>query len=265
MYENMKSRYDELRKEILWTQGRLASLPEGRLQISRNGRYEKLFMKQEDDGGTCRRVYLSRKKKQLAKELAEKEYLIRKLSDLKKEKAALEAFFRNYKNANQSRLFVERSKALKSLLPAACRPLADTLSEWSASPFDSTASHPESLIVKAPNGMVRSKSESIIAWELFENGIPYRYECDFPTPEGILHPDFTIRHPATGAFFLWEHFGLMDDPAYVRSALNKIQTYIGCGYLPTVDLIMTFESVSHPLDPGYVRCLIRHYFPQQTG
>ena len=58
----------------------------------------------------------------------------------------------------------------------------------------------------------------MIAMLLHLNAIPYRYECALSLGGVTLFPDFTIRHPGTGALYYWEHFGLMDDPAYAKNA-----------------------------------------------
>ncbi|MFQ8777759.1 MAG: hypothetical protein ACLR78_10425 [Roseburia sp.] len=75
---------------------------------------------------------------------------------------------------------------------------------------------------------MRSKSEAMIAMLLHLNAIPYRYECALSLGGVTLFPDFTIRHPVTGVLYYWEHFGLMDDPAYAktpaRSFLSMPQT-----------------------------------------
>ena len=66
--------------------------------------------------------------------------------------------------------------------------------------------------------MLRSKSEAIIDMILYKNGIPFRYEEKIVLGDVILYPDFVIRHPKTGDFYYWEHFGMMDDEDYINKA-----------------------------------------------
>ena len=75
-----------------------------------------------------------------------------------------------------------------------------------------------------------------------------------------LFPDFTIRHPKSGEFYYWEHFGLIDDPGYRKNAMSKLQLYASHGIFPTINLITTYETKYTPLNPEYVNLLVSHYF-----
>lgn len=81
--------------------------------------------------------------------------------------------------------------------------------------------------------------------ELYQ--IPSRYEAILQINKTILYPDFTIRHPRTGKYFYWEHFGLMDDPSYAKNASAKHQLYISNGIIPNIQLITTYETKENPL------------------
>lgn len=64
---------------------------------------------------------------------------------------------------------------------------------------------------------VRSKSEVIIANILYQSHIPFVYEAPLVAPDGSKRvPDFTIDW--NGRSFFWEHFGMLDDDEYYRSA-----------------------------------------------
>ena len=61
--------------------------------------------------------------------------------------------------------------------------------------------------------------------------------------DGItIYPDFVIRHPVTGEYYYWEHFGIMDEEDYRNHACKKINLYCKNEILPFVNLIMTFET-----------------------
>ena len=129
------------------------------------------------------------------------------------------------------------------------------------SPYEHNDSYPEQLIHKSLSGnLVRSKSEAIIDMYLYTNKIPFRYECALKLDDVILYPDFTIRHPKTGITYYWEHFGLMDNPSYAKSAFSKLQLYSSHGIIPSIQLITTFESKDSPLDTSLAEKLITHYF-----
>ncbi|MBQ1529705.1 MAG: hypothetical protein IIZ76_05425, partial [Clostridia bacterium] len=63
-----------------------------------------------------------------------------------------------------------------------------------------------------------------------------------------IYPDFTILDPATGKCFYLEHFGMMDDERYFRSAMDRLALYEGNGYFVGESLLLSFESDKVPLD-----------------
>ena len=95
---------------------------------------------------------------------------------------------------------------------------------------------------------------------LYQNQIPFRYECALTLGNTLLHPDFTIRHPATGEYYYWEHFGLMDQPVYASNAFSKLRLYAENGILPGIHLITTYETLEHPLSMEMVEKIIKYYF-----
>ena len=107
---------------------------------------------------------------------------------------------------------------------------------------------------------MRSKSEALIDMFLFKNKIPFRYECPLELDNILLYPDFTIRHPTTGKVFYWEHFGLMNQALYRKSACSKLQLYISNGITPSIQLITTYETQEVPLDPETVEKIVEHTY-----
>ena len=73
-------------------------------------------------------------------------------------------------------------------------------------------------------------------------------------------PDFTIRHPKSGEYFYWEHFGLMDTPGYSKNAFQKLNIYCQHNIIPTINLITTYETKEHPLISQNIENLIQEYF-----
>lgn len=72
----------------------------------------------------------------------------------------------------------------------------------------------------------------MIASYLYIKKIPFRYECALYLNGVLVFPDFTIRHPKTGEVYYWEHFGLIDQPSYVKRTMEKIygtQWLVGAG------------------------------------
>ena len=107
---------------------------------------------------------------------------------------------------------------------------------------------------------MRSKSEALIDTALYRKQIPFRYECALQLGKWTVYPDFTIRHPNTGELYYWEHFGKMEDKEYADQAFTKLQKYNTHGIVPTIQLIMTFETKDNPLSPEKVDNIIEQYF-----
>ena len=108
--------------------------------------------------------------------------------------------------------------------------------------------------------MVRSKSEVIIDMLLHTHKIPFRYEAPLHLDTITIYPDFTIRHPETGEFFYWEHFGLADQPEYRQNMLSKLDLYTSHGIIPNINLITTYETKNHPLSMEFVQKTVEYYF-----
>ena len=108
--------------------------------------------------------------------------------------------------------------------------------------------------------MVCSKSEVIIADTLARFGVPYRYEQElYLKGLGSVHPDFNCLNTRTRSEFLWEHEGMMDDPGYASTSIQREDAYIENDYYPGVNLIITRETLDHPLDTHQIESLIQRF------
>ena len=100
---------------------------------------------------------------------------------------------------------------------------------------------------------MRSKSEILIADTLTDMNIPYLYEKPLTLGSVTIHPDFTILQVHTRRVLFLEHFGMMDDPDYVDTAIARIYLYIQHGVLPGDRLLLTFETKNSPLNTKLLR------------
>ena len=111
---------------------------------------------------------------------------------------------------------------------------------------------------------VRSKSEKIIADELYRYGIPYKYEMpielDCWKRKVLVYPDFTVLNRRTGKRWIIEHLGMMDNPSYCESAMYKLDTYEKNGILLGDGLILLHETSNTPLNTIVMKRYIEHYF-----
>ena len=261
-------------QELRTIQNQLQKLPPGKLICSRNGTTVKWS---QGDGHS--KTYIPKANRTLAEQLALKKYLQQQEQILLQEQAAITAYLKYSPAGSLSsddphllsdpacedllHSYFSTSKNIPDVSNVSDISDISTSSavEWSAASYERNPLHPEQRLHKTVSGeRVRSKSEAIIAMLLHLNAIPYRYECALSLGGVTLFPDFTIRHPVTGVLYYWEHFGLMDDPAYAKNAGSKLSLYAANGIIPSVHLITTYETKAYPLNAGMIEHLISYYF-----
>ena len=111
---------------------------------------------------------------------------------------------------------------------------------------------------------VRSKSEKIIADELYRCGVPYKYELPIELQGWNkmieIYPDFTVLNRRTGKKWILEHFGMMDNPDYYQSAMQKLDTYEKNDILLGRDLLILHETSTSPLNTTVLQKYITQYW-----
>ncbi len=233
------------------------TLPKGELLCRRNDNRYKWFHK--SDSGT---KYLPKNNEELAEQLALKRYYSLEKKELLEE---LEACNKFLEQSNQKKSVSSKSifyhPEYNRLIEKKLTIMDKELQLWMEKEFQRNEEHPEQLTVKASQGKkVRSKSEGQIDHALFMAGIPFHYEEILVLNGIVLYPDFTTRHPKTGEFIYWEHFGIMDDRDYIRKTAYKIRTYSENGIVPSINLITTYETLKHPLDIGLIDKIIEEFY-----
>lgn len=129
------------------------------------------------------------------------------------------------------------------LYPSLQRHATDAeIRRWLAEPYDPNPIHPEQLIHRTPGGIyVRSKSELLLGTHFEYCHIPYKYEFPLYLEGNPVRPDFTILHPKTRKLIYWEHLGMMDIENYAMQNLQKLLRYFECGFLPYINLVVTYD------------------------
>lgn len=256
-YEQMEQNRHQLERQIAILQQKLKNFPPGRLICNKNGNYSKWYYKVDNS-----LTYLPKSERPLAEKLALKEFYFLQLQDLLKEKEVFDDSFKKNRNySDASAKLIQPSSLYYELLEKQFQTKTNDLLKWAEEFYETNPVYPEQCVHKSCSGnKLRSKSEVMIDTELYTNKIPFRYECALHLPQKTIFPDFTIRHPKTGEYIYWEHFGMMNEAAYAKSAFEKLQLYHTYQIIPTVNLITTYETKTHPLDINYVHALIRHYF-----
>lgn len=116
----------------------------------------------------------------------------------------------------------------------------------------------ENLIHKTLRGeLVRSKSEVIIANELYNRGIKYEYEQDLELKNGERRsPDFTIEVKEKRMTYYWEHLGMMSDPSYRQRWENKKKLYAENGIVEGYNLLISKDGLDGSFDSSQITELI---------
>ena len=74
-----------------------------------------------------------------------------------------------------------------------------------------------------------------------------------------MRPDFVCLNTRTRMEFIWEHFGMMDDQSYANKNIEKMNLYHQNGYYSGKNMIMTFETSTHPISSRVVTDMIEEY------
>ena len=223
-----------------------------RLEISSNGQYAKWFVKE-----IGKKTYLPKSERDQAVSLARSAWNKARLAEVRAEITGCQRYLNSFRG---------KTTHMKQLMakPGFCELLGvenTSSAAWAKAPFSKNPSHPEHLKFRTKSGLLlRSKSEALIATMLEKYSIPFRYECQMDTATGAIYPDFTILSPVNGKQYIWEHFGMVDNPSYAANIGQKLYTYSQLGYIPDENLILTYESHDYPLEPYHIEAVIRQYF-----
>jgi len=234
----------------------IEKMPEGILTTNKNGSYSKFYVLKEG-----KRQYISQDNAQLIEALAKKKYLMAELKDIQTEVKAIELYLKHHKETTCVEKLLEKGDGISLLLESIVIPEEARLKEWAEQDYPAYKGFPQDLIHEGPFGkMYRSKTEANIAYLLVKNRIPNRYEWEHLI-NGTSYPiDFTIRHPKTGKYYYWEHFGKMDDPSYCMKIGPKLRDFESVGIFPDVNLIMTLESKQFPMNISQLEEIVNKWF-----
>lgn len=263
----LQAKAEELFAAIEAKKRNLNNAPEGRLRVAKrkSGVYYFHVTESSSQWGD----YLAQTESKTIAQLAQKEYDQTVLAELQKELNAINRFLKSYHPAELHKIYADLVEARKDYVRPIYSPNEEFTAKWlsvkySGKPFAADAPQ----LFTSRGEQVRSKSEVIIADTLARLGVPYRYE--FPHElkvRGKRHPvtfysDFTCLNVATRREFIWEHFGLMDDPEYAARAAEKMETFYANKIFPGERLLITMETSERPLNSATVESLAKRFLLQ---
>ena len=288
----LQERIEQLEKLLAIKEKALKKAPEGSLRVSKSHGAVQYYQKINKDEKNGR--YLDSAHREVAQKLAQKAYNLKLVPVIKKELALLQAALTKIREISQGgeiplNVLDRVNPDSRALITTATLTDAQYAAAWLSLKYKGKPFQPDAPELYAAGGIrVRSKSEVIIADTLTRLGIPYLYEFPLTLKSGgrgvgdsrdsrnaggkttepraqspgsrhsiTVYPDFLCLNLRTRQEFIWEHFGLMDDPEYSEKFVQKIHTYGENGILPGKNLIFTTETEKEQLDTRNVEDLIK--------
>ena len=194
--------------------------------------------------GSSDRVFLSKDRdEKTILILATKLYYEKLLPLAVKRKLLIESLLAFEKNAPLEEVYTTLPNPIKEYVDPFEAPLEKVIYDFESEEYSKLDTRAGNYMIKTEEGiMVRSKAEMVINDTLFKSHIPHKYEKPLKTGNITLRPDFTVINRKTGKQFIWEHFGMMDNPIYVDKFLKKLKVYEDAGYYLYDGLIATFSG-----------------------
>lgn len=206
-------------------------------------------------------TYIPKKNIELARNLAQRDYDNKLLQEIDQRQKVLKRFIKEYPHEILEQVYYDMNEYRKELV----HPIIETDEQyekvWLSTPYIRKIIGDDVPVIITENGeRVRSKSEKMIADKLKQLGIPYRYEAPLRLSRStVLHPDFTLLNVKERKEIYFEHFGMMDNPEYVESALKRIELYEKNGIFPGDRLLFSWETMSLPLNMHTVEAMLKKF------
>ncbi|MBR3183102.1 MAG: hypothetical protein IKF61_01965 [Firmicutes bacterium] len=237
----------------------LKSAPAGNLRISNNKgkiRHYQVVTKGSHSG-----KYIREKDYPTAIKLAQKAYDLKVLKNIKKEILQIDNYCKLMETDCVEGIYDNLSEERKRMVEPICLPDEDFIKNWLERDYEKMGfADGEPAYDTVVGTRVRSKSEALISNSLERWEVPQLYEVPLILKGyGKVRPDFMVLNVRTRQEYIWEHLGMLDDPVYLEKAMKKIEAYIANGYIPGINLIITFESSKHPLNLNTVDKLIETF------
>ena len=254
--------YSSVRVRIQKLEDLLVTMPEGSLHIKRRGNITSYHFRAYDHGTLSER-YIPETDKDTVAALAGKRCIRTVLPALKQNLRAAERFLSMHSGQEEDALAESVPRDILELAAGIYVTPEARRKEWLAQTWEERPDFETRPQFRTLRGeYVRSKSEAFIADALLRHDLPYLYEKPLflDGPRHPLFPDFTIYDPRTDKELYWEHFGMMEDPAYAERTCRKLSCYLNAGLAPGRGLICTFETRQFPLSSADIEAMLATAF-----
>lgn len=206
-----------------------------------------------------KKVYLRKDDIDTITFLAQKSYYKKVLEEYRSKLKHLSKLIKLYKEDRILNEYLSYDQYRKDLVNPIEIPFEEATRKWAKEIYLKKEFEDNSPIILTKNKeRVRSKSEKILADLFFDNGLTYKYEYPLLLKNGLeIRPDFTFISPNDNKKIYWEHFGMMDDPKYIKNFKRKIETYAKNDILIGKNLIVSFELSTTLPDIEYINKMIK--------
>ena len=224
--EAVNKKFKNYQKELQEINAELATLPEGSLRKKQGTYFQAIG----------RKLIGITKKPAVIKQLARKKYLLAR-------KIQIENLF--LQKPGEYDLLLPQE--LIVTLPPVYRELPITYfhhphtADWVAKVVVQNSLYLENAKYHYNGVDFRSMSERMIAEQLTEYGLPYRYDSVLNLIHRSISPDFVVKNPFNGHTVIWEHFGAFNTEKYADLMNDKMDAILKQGFVEGVDLIVTFQ------------------------
>lgn len=247
-----------LEKIVTETKGRLKDAPAGTLRMSKSHNTLQYYRcTNTKKSGT----YINRNNIELARKLAQKSYDEKVLKLAEKRLGQIKKITKDYIENEIEEIYLKERAERQGLIEPIEPTWEQRVEKWKSKEYNGKGFREDTPIIITEKGeRVRSKSEKILADYFYRHGIEYKYECPLHLNSfGTIYPDFTFLSSKTGKEIYWEHNGKVDDPAYARNMVRKIQEYEKNGIFQGERLILTYETEQTILNTSKIEQLVKRY------
>lgn len=211
------------------------------------------------------KTYLGEDKKAYIKQIAQKEYCIKLNRKVDKYLQKLRELKKIYAGAELEEEYRGLHPARKKIVEPYIKPIEEIIKEFEDMKYEGKGFYEEdeTAYYTVKGERVRSKSEKIIADELYRYHIPYKYEMPIELwdkqKKVRFYPDFTALNKRTGKLWIIEHLGMMDKMSYFENTMRKWDLYEKNGIILGEKLIFLHETSNYPINTTVLKKYIETY------
>jgi len=256
---SVEKRLNDLEGLVIKKHEQLMHAPEGRLRSTQMHGKERYYQYLPGESG--KGIYLPESKMDLAQALAQKSYDERILAAAEGEMKALQKYLGSVPSVMVEDIFESYSDSRQKMIVPIMETDEQFLQRWLNQPSPNVKGRREHPVVITDQGKeVDSKAELVLSMQFDKKNVPFLQQWPIVLKNGrVIYADFKVLNLRTRREFLWEHLGMLGSEEYCRHSLPRLNELIMNGFIPGVNLILTWESEACKLDLRVINTLINTY------